>query len=125
MPKDLFAPVSEFLVAFNNILENGFFEEIQFNACGKMMEGEIYGCFITATGCVPSDKKYKADGCGAVIDPNAVIASCRKLADQNQVKDITTKVETKDWPLWDTQEESIVGSKGKRTELFLYITFKT
>lgn len=125
MPKDLFAPVPEFLAAFSNILGNGFFEEIQFNTGDKMMEGRIYGCSISATGCVPSDKKYKADGCGAIVDPNAVIASCRKLADQKKVKDITTKVETKDWPLWDTKGENVVGSKGKRTELFLYITFKT
>lgn len=125
MLRDLFAPVPEFLAAFNNILENGFFEEVEFHVRGKMMEGKIFSCSITATGCVPANESYKASGCGAVIDPNAVIASCRKLADQNQVKDITTKVETKNWPVWNTEGENIIGSKGTRTELSLYITFKT
>lgn len=124
MPKDLFAPVPEFLAAFDNILKNGFFEEIQFNTGGKMMEGKIYGCSITATGCVPSDKKFEAEGSGAIIDPNTIVASCRKLATQKKVKDVTTKVETKDWPLWDATGEKVIGSKGKRTELFLYVTFK-
>lgn len=125
MQKDLFAPVPEFLAAFNNLLENGFFEEIQFNTGGKMAEGVIYGCSITLSGCVPSDEQYKVEGCGTIIDPNTVIASCRKLAGRNLVKDITTKVETKDWPLWDDEGENIIGSKGKRSELFLYIKFET
>lgn len=124
MPKDLFASVPEFLAAFNNILEHGFFEDIQFNVNGKMMEGKIVGCSITASGCVPSDKKYMAEGCGAVIDPGAIVASCRRLAETKKVKDVTTKVETNDWPLWDTKGEDVIGSKGKRTKLFLYVTFK-
>ncbi len=125
MSKDLFAPVPEFLAAFNNLLENGFFEGIQFHAGGKLTEGVIHGCSITISGCVPSGKQYKMEGCGAIIDPNAVIDSCRKLADQNKVKEIMTKVETENWPLWDADGENIIGSKGKRTELFLYITFET
>lgn len=125
MQKDLFDQVPEFLAAFNNIVKNGFFEEIQFSASGKMMEGKIFGCSITATGCVPSDKKFAANGSGSIIDPNAIVAACRKLTDQNRVKDVTTKVETKDWPLWDAKGEKMIGSKGKRTELFLYIAFET
>ncbi|MFZ2886675.1 MAG: hypothetical protein WA021_02530 [Minisyncoccia bacterium] len=125
MQKDLFAAVPEFLAAYNNILENGFFEEIQFNVNGRDMEGKIYGCSISAIGCVPSKDEFKADGCGAVIDPNTVIASCRKLAHQKKIKNITTKVETKDWPVWDSKGDNIVGSKGTRTELYLYIAFNT
>lgn len=125
MPKDLFAPVPEFLVAFDNILKNGFFEDIQFGAHGKMMEGKIYACFITAIGCVPSNKKYGADGCGAIIDPHTVIASCRALVKKKKVKNVSTKVETEEWPLWDTAGEKKIGSKGKRTELKLYVEFNT
>ncbi len=124
MSKDLFAPVPEFLAAFKNVLENGFFEDFRFNVNGPMMEGKIFGCAINATGCVPVSKEYMADGCGAIIDPNVIIASCRKLADQKEVTGVTTKVETKDWPLWDTDGENLIGSKGKRTELHLYVSFK-
>lgn len=124
MSKDLFAQVPEFLAAFNNVLENGFFEDFKFNVNGSMMEGKIVGCAINATGCVPVSKEYGADGCGAVIDPNVIIASCRKLAGQKMVTGVTTKVETKDWSLWDTDGENVIGSKGKRTELYLYVSFK-
>lgn len=125
MPKDLFAQVPEFLAAFRNILNNGFFEEIQFSTGNEMSEGTVYSCCITAAGCIPSNKKFGADGCGAIINPKTIIAACRKLATQKKVKGVTTKVETKDWPLWDAKGENVVGSKGKRIGLFLQITFKT
>ena len=41
MSKDPFASVPEFLAAFDNILNNGFFEEIVFNASGKMMGARL------------------------------------------------------------------------------------
>lgn len=125
MPEDLFAPVPEFLTAFGNILENGFFEEVQFAARGRLMEGGIHSCSIDISGCVPNDPKYTTDGCGVLIDPSDVIASARRLAEQNKVLNISTKVETKDWELWDAAGENVIGSKGTRTELRLLITFKT
>ena len=72
---------------------------------------------------MPSDKKFKADGCGAIVDPHAIIASCRRLVGQQKVKSISTKVETKDWIHWDAKGENVIGSKGKRTELYIYIAF--
>lgn len=125
MKKDLFAQVPEFLAAFNNVLENGFFEEIQFHVGGKMTEGRIPSCSITAMGCVPSEKKYKADGCGAVIDPATIIASCRKLAGQKKIQDIIAKIETENWPLYDAEGQNVIGSKGKRTKLYILVMFKT
>ncbi len=125
MQKDLFAPVPEFLAAYNNILENGFFEEIKFTAGSVMMEGKIHSCFVSISGCVPNHEKYRADGCGTLIDPNAVIATCRRLAGQNQIKHLSTSIETEDWRLWDAKGNNIVGSKGHRTKLSLQITFKT
>lgn len=124
MSKDLFAQVPEFLAAFNNILKNGFFEDIKLSVNGPMMEGKIYGCSITATDCVPVSEEYAADGCGAVIDPNVIIAACRKLAGQKKVTGVTTKVETEDWQLFHEVEGNVIGSKGKRTELYLYVSFK-
>lgn len=128
MPKDLFATVPEFLAAFDNILENGFFEDIQFNMTGKMMEGKIFSCSIMATGCVPNDSKYakyKPVSSSAIIDPRVVVDSCRALAEEKRVKSVFTKVETQDWPRWSRDEERIIGSKGQRTNLNLTITFKT
>lgn len=122
MPKDLFATVPEFLAAFDNILKNGFFEEIQFSAYG--MGGKISFCSITAKGCVPNNSKYAATGCGAVIDPHTIIASCRNLAEQKQVKTVATTVETVDWPLWNRQGEKIIGSKGQYTKMSATIFFK-
>ncbi|HEY0979722.1 MAG TPA: hypothetical protein VGE23_02695 [Candidatus Paceibacterota bacterium] len=125
MQKDLFESVPEFLAAFNNILENGFFEQVEFAARGEGMEGKVHSCSVIAAGCVPDHKRYQADGCGLIVDPGTVIAAVRKLAGQEKVMDVSTKVETNDWPLWDTEGENIIGSKGKRTKLSLYITFKT
>jgi hypothetical protein len=123
MSKELFAAVPEFMAAFTHILKNGFFEDIQLSVSGKMMEGKISGCFINATGCVPNDAKYDADGCGGIIDPEAVIASCREMATEQKVSNVTTKVETNDWLLYDDEGE-VIGSKGSRTELSICILFE-
>jgi len=125
MPQDPFARVPEFLAAFNNILKNGFFEEIQLNVGGKMTEGRIYSCTIIATGCIPTSKRFKADGCGTLIDPNTIITSCRSLANRKRGANVTTTVETTDWPLWDADGQKVIGSKGKRTQLFFHIAFNT
>lgn len=124
MSGDLFAEVPEFLAAFDHILKNGFFEDVQLSVSGKMMEGKINGCSIDATGCVPNDKKYDADGCGAIVDPRTIIASCRDLSDKKQVKKVATKVETEDWPLYNDEEMEIIGSKGKRTHLSIHVIFE-
>lgn len=124
MPKDLFSQAPEFLTAFNNILNNGFFEDIKFSVT-SIMEGKIFACSITAKGCVPSKEKYKASGCGVVIDPTDVVALCRKLVNQRKVMDISVKVQDSDWPLYDARDEKVIGSKGTHTEMFLYFNIKT
>lgn len=123
MAKDLFAPVPEFLAAFKNIQENGFFESVQFICLGS--DGRIRICKINIAGCVPSSSEYMADGCGLIVDPNTIIDSCRELATKNKIKNIETKVETENWLLYDSTGEKVLGSKGNRIELFLTVTFKT
>jgi hypothetical protein len=125
MPKDLFVQVPEFLAAFDNIRTNGFFEDIQYAVHGMMMEGRIQICSITAMGCIPNDPRYMAVGASAVIDPHQLVDSCRTLAHDRQIRDVTTKIETNPWPLYDRKGEEVIGSKGSRTKLFLHITFKT
>ncbi len=120
---DVFAQVPEFLAAFNNILEKGFFESVQFHVGSPMSEGALHLVSILCSGCVPSDKKYEAKGCGLVIDPNTVVATCRKLVAENQVKNVTTNVETNDWSLYDEKDGKVIGSRGQRTKLSLHITF--
>lgn len=121
MPKDLFATVPEFLAAFNDLHKDGFFEKVEFSEGG-------YDCSIHITGYVPSSEQYKMEGCGNFIDPNAIVAHGRRLADRNLVKDIATKVEITNWPqICDdlTWNDDHIGSRGKRYELNLCIMFKT
>ena len=121
MSEDLFAPVPEFLAAFNDLLKNGFFEKVEFHEGG-------HNCSICITGYLPSSEQYKMKGCGNFIDPNAIVAYGRKLADQNLVNDIATKVEITNWPqICDdlTWDDDHIGSRGKRYELHLSIMFKT
>ncbi len=121
---DVFAKVPEFLAAFNNILKNGYFEDIEFKARTDH-KGNVSFCLISISGFIPSEEKYNAKGCGAIIDPDAIIGQCRKLCEQNEVKNLTTKVETEDWPLWDEEGEHIIGSKGQKTKIILTILFVT
>ena len=123
--KDLFEQIPEFLAGFDNIRKNGFFESIELNVGHKFMEGRVHGCTLTASGCVPKNRKSRARGCGAVIDPVAIIDSCRALAQQRKVLSVSVKIESQDWPLYDPKGENVIGSNGTRTNLFLYITFKT
>jgi hypothetical protein len=123
MAADVFAQVPEFLAAFDNIEKNGFFDNVRLEIYGG--EHIIYQCSLALCGYVPNDDKYQVDGCGSLIDPKAIIASCRKLVDQKKVDKVTTNVETKDWPLLDEDGECVVGSKGQQTQLKIMITFKT
>ena len=123
--KDLFVKVPEFLAAFNRILKEGFFEDIDFHVHGLMMEGRIHACSIIARGCVPNNKKCAAKGCGAIVNPDQIIATCRELAKRHKIQSVQAQVKTDGWPLYDRSENQIVGTKGTRTELSLYILFKT
>lgn len=120
---DPFAQAPEFLAAFNNIATNGFFEEISFSSGSKMSEGDIYGCFVNATGCVPNNEKYRKEGTGALINPETIITSCKTITDRHKVKNVSVTVKTSDWPLYDKAGEKMVGSKGMRTEMSIYISF--
>lgn len=121
MAADVFAKVPEFLAAFDNILNNGFFDNVRLEVLGG--EHKVYRCSLTLWGYVPNDDKYQVDGCGPLIDPKAIIASCRKLVNQRKVNKVSTKVETQNWPLLDEKGEHVVGSKGQQTELNISITF--
>ncbi len=120
---DPFAQAPEFLVAFNNIATNGFFEEITFSSGSKMAEGDIYNCFINATGCVPNNKKYHKEGAGTLLSPDAIIASCKAIIGRRKVKNVSVTVKTSDWVLYDKAGEKVIGSKGARTEMSIYISF--
>lgn len=120
---DPFAQAPEFLAAFNNVASNGFFEEIKFDAGSRMCEGDIFLCSIQAWGCIPNHKKYLKEGCGALIDPQAVITSCKAVNNRRKVKNVSVTVETKDWLLYDKEGEHVIGSKGLRTEMRIIIQF--
>jgi hypothetical protein len=120
---DPFAQAPEFLAAFNHIATKGFFEEISFSSGNKMAEGEIYGCSIDATGCVPNNKKYQKEGAGALISPEAIIASCKAITGRRRVKRISVTVKTSAWALYDEAGEKVIGSKGTRTEMHINISF--
>lgn len=120
---DPFEKAPEFLAAFNNILSNGFFEQVEFQAGMAMMEGEVPNCHIRAHGCVPSEKKYSSVGCGALIDPASIVSSCKELSKKQKVKQVLVTVKTENWPLWDNSGNNVIGSKGTRTEMFIFIRF--
>jgi len=113
LKKDAFERVPEFLTAWNNILENGFFESIEFNTRG-MGRGKSGGfCSIYTEGFVPNDAKNKKDGCGAIIDPKSIIDNCRELAGRREVKNIEVEIKSTD-----------MGKKGKEVRAKICISFK-
>lgn len=123
--KDPFAEVPEFLTAFDNIAQNGFFEEVSMKVGGAMDEGIVRTCCVTAWGCVPNSPKYATAGCGTIIDPHSIVAACRKLAEQKKIEKIVSEIKGEDWILYSADENTIKGSKGRRTRLYLLIIFKT
>ncbi len=123
MPKaDPFSKAPEFLAAFQNIRKNGFFASMTFSV-GSVL-GDIHSCTIMATGYIPNLKKYAANGCGQVIDPQRIIAACRKLALRKPTKSVYVKVMNEDWPLYDKDEKEVIGSKGSRVTLAFTVYFK-
>jgi hypothetical protein len=120
---DLFDQAPEFLAAFNNIATNGFFEQITFTFGDKMAGGEPFKCFIEAAGCIPSSEKYRKEGIRVLMKPEDVIASCRAITGRHKVKEVSVTVQTGDWPLYDKDGENVIGSKGTRTDMRIYIRF--
>lgn len=118
---DVFSTVPEFLAAFSYIRQNGFFDwiELKINAC----EGTVYSCTLHISGYVAKETKYQKKGSGTIVDPNTLIDSCRTLAGSLKVKNVSTKIETKDWPLWDKNCTRVIGSQGQHTELMIRIDF--
>jgi hypothetical protein len=121
---DPFAKAPEFLAAFDHVRKNGFFESIQYNAGMPMSEGPVGLCSITATGCVPDEAKYAAEGCGVLIDPDAVVESCKLLAKKNKVRQVHVTIKTENWNLWDESGNNVVGRKGARTTMVMNIQFE-
>ena len=121
---DIFSKVPEFLAAFNNILKNGFFKEMKFETRAAD-NGKVSFCGISAEGFVPCKEKYKVEGCSPLVDPKSIVLQCHKMAEQNKVKSISTKVESTDWLLWDDEETCVIESKGQETRISLIILFIT
>lgn len=123
--RDPFERAPEFLAAYENIRQNGFFEQVRCEAGGLLMEGKVPGCWIVASGCVPNHPQYTAKGCGSIVSPCAVISNCKELAKRHPLKNVLVRVETADWPLLDQRGMDIIGSKGTRTKMEIYIYFET
>ena len=120
----IFTKLPAFLAACRDILENGFFAEINFTV-RTLDNGEVNFCTISAKGFVPSNDEFRANGCGKIINPDEIIAKCRKVAERREIKKLEAKIETRDWPLWDSEGEYVIGSKGQKTDLSLMVLFAT
>lgn len=121
--KDLFEKVPEFLAAFNNVVANGFFEDLEVKA--SCFLGKPHYCLIRGMGCLPNDPKYADRGVGVLVDPNAIIAEIRKMVAEKEPKTCVVEIKTHDWPLYDDDGggENIVGSKGITTKFLINIGF--
>lgn len=121
---NVFSKVPAFLTAFNNILENGFFNEIEFRIRASD-NGKLSFCMLFVEGRIPSSIEHKVEGCGVIVNPREIIKKCREIVSTNKTRNIETSVKTADWPLWDDDETKVVGSKGQHIKMFLIITFAT
>ena len=121
---DPFAKAPEFLAAFDHVRQNGFFERLEYHAGDLMSEGIVYSCTIRAVGCVPDEARYAAKGCGTLINPFAIVESCKVLAVERKVDQVYVTIKTENWTLWDKAGEKALGRKGVRTEMSIIIRFK-
>jgi hypothetical protein len=118
---DPFVQAPEFLAAFNNIATNGFFEQCALNVLG--FEGDVTNCSIKVIGYIPNNKSYQRNGVGALLNPEAIITSCKAVTGRHKVKNVSVTVKTGDWVLYDKAGKNIIGSKGTRTEMSISIMF--
>ena len=117
---DIFERTPEFLAAFKNIQEHGFFERLEVGV--NTYEGRLHlSCRVSCTGRIPNSPKYAAEGAKAFLDPAALLAKVREAVKGVRVKHCSVEVKTEDWPLY--RGDNIVGSKGVKTDLLLFITF--
>jgi hypothetical protein len=121
MARKPFDVTPEFITAYKHIVEKGFFEGIKFNV--QAFEGVVLSCTIEADGRLPNEATYMAAGCGAVIEPLSIIASCKALGKGKKVRNVIATAETSVWPLYDEEENSFIGSKGTKTTLYFHVSF--
>lgn len=125
MQKDPFEAAPEFLAAFNNIAAKGFFEHLTVEIGGVMAEGRPFFCSIRGSGCIPNDEKYAAAGCGALVNPDNIVANAHLVSARYPIKEVVVEVKTADWPLCDKRGEKVIGSKGTRTTFSMFIMFES
>lgn len=124
MQKDPFEAAPEFLAAFNNIVAHGFFEHLNIKIGEVMAGGNPFCCSIRGSGCIPNDPKYSAAGCGALVNPDNIIANAHLVSARYPIKEVMVEVKTEDWPIYNSVDE-VVGSKGLRTTFFMFISFES
>ncbi len=118
--------IQEFVAQFTNILEKGFLESLTIDTMSS--DGKPYSYGIRVWGLIPNDPKYAAVGCGAIIQPTAILEMIRRAQEECVQRErkltcnsMTAKIDN--WPLFDDAGENTIGSRGQSVELYLRITF--
>jgi len=117
--EDPLEKIPEFLAAISSIFENGYFEDVEVNV--SCYEGRPLYVLIRMTGYIPSSAVYSSKGCGDLIDVKGMLTKVRALASDHAVTNLTFEVRTEDWPLYDDEEEHVLGSKGTRTYMRCFV----
>ena len=120
---DVFAQVPEFLAAFDNVKKYGFFEDIFFQVMGTGGNGKLSYVVIKIEGYIPNVPEFMNEGSGIIVDPEEILKRIRNLVNNIQVERISTEVKTENWPLWSEDEETILGSRGYKVNLYINIQF--
>ena len=121
MKNDVFKNVPEFLAVIEDIEENGFFGDTEILT--TTIEGKLANLIVVITGYIPDHLTDNIDKQECIISPTETIKKLRKIAETRTLQHFTAKVTTKNWPVYDSAEDSIIGSKGTIKKLYLNSSF--
>jgi hypothetical protein len=125
--QDFLNKAPEFLAAFDAIFTQGFFETIE--CSGNSYEnsrssGEFGNISFKAVGYIPEDPKDQKKGMMPFFSPHQLLENIRLFLAEDGCKFThapTIEVNSENWPLWDRGGNNILGSRGRKFTLRIFV----
>jgi hypothetical protein len=125
--QDFLNKAPEFLVAFDSISTQGFFETIDCtgNSYATTSGSKEYGSIsFKAVGYIPDNSKDQAKGIAPFVTPQSLLESIRQFLSEEGCKLTHTpviEVVSENWPRWNRGGREIIGSRGRKFTLRIFV----
>lgn len=120
--QDFSNKVLEFQSAFEQIVKEGFFTQIETNVMG--LSGHPAMFLISASGKIPNSPENSFSGVTPIFSiPDFLEPIGNFIERGGRIKEVAVKVERKDWLLYDSTGNTIIGSRGTSIKMSFSILF--